>query len=37
MIIVDFLEILGCALVAFAIVITLFEKGGKHEQHQIRV
>lgn len=35
MILIDLLEIIGCGLVAYAIVITLFEKGGKNK-HEIR-
>lgn len=30
MIIVDFLEIFGCALVAYAIVTIIFGKGGEN-------
>lgn len=29
MLVIDFLEILGCSLVAFSIVVVIFEKGGK--------
>lgn len=36
MILIDLLEILGCALATYAIVITLFEKGGNHK-HEIHL
>lgn len=33
---IEFLEVLGCSIVAFVIVVTIFEKenhNGKHEIH----
>lgn len=37
MIMVEFLEVLGCAIAAFAIVVTIFEKEGKKDgKHEVR-